>query len=102
MARSDLLLNLVRAGSSGDSNLFRKTVEALIAEERGKKHDVLADRLACYLQSSPATQLPPLNGQQNGYLTGTPRQSHELWAERVPRCGFEDLILPEAVSQGCR
>lgn len=102
MARSDLLLSLVRAGTSGDSILFRKTVEALIAEERGKKHDVLADRLATFLQAPAPSHPPPLNGQQNGYLAGTARQSHELWAERTPRCGFESLLLPEAVEQACR
>jgi len=36
MARADLLLNLVRAGSSGDRALFRKALEALIADEKGK------------------------------------------------------------------
>ena len=46
MARSDLLINLVKAGTLGDQPLFRKTVEAVIAEERGKNHTVLADRLA--------------------------------------------------------
>src|SRR5277367_2051729 len=44
MARSDLLINLVKAGALGDQSLFRKTVEAVIAEERGKNHTVLADR----------------------------------------------------------
>ena len=46
MARSDLLIKLVKAGALGDQPLFRKTVEAVIAEERGKNHTVLADRLA--------------------------------------------------------
>jgi len=46
MARSDLLVRLVKAGASGDQPLFRKTVDAVIAEERGKNHGVLAERLA--------------------------------------------------------
>lgn len=46
MAKSDLILALVRAGTSGDQNLFRKTVEALIADERAQQHNVLADNLA--------------------------------------------------------
>lgn len=100
MARSDLLLNLVRAGTSGDQQLFRKVVEALVAEERGKKHDVLADRLAQLLQSTS-------NGTRhlNGSLNGAPyaaTKPNELWAERVPQRGFEDLLLPEVVASACR
>lgn len=34
MARSDLLLKLVKAGSNGDKALFEKTVEAIVSEER--------------------------------------------------------------------
>ena len=51
MARADLLLNLVRAGAKGDHLLFRKSLEALVAEERAKQHHVLADRLAAHLNA---------------------------------------------------
>jgi hypothetical protein len=44
MARSDLLVSLVRAGTTGDTRGFRNTAEAIIAEERAKRHGVLADR----------------------------------------------------------
>lgn len=50
MARSDLLLNLVKAGNSGDRRTLRSTVEAIIAEERAKQHNVLADKLQEALQ----------------------------------------------------
>jgi hypothetical protein len=33
MARSDLLLSLVKSGVRGDGELFRRTVEAIVAEE---------------------------------------------------------------------
>jgi hypothetical protein len=33
MARSDLLLAMVRAGAAGNRTLFRKAAEAVIAEE---------------------------------------------------------------------
>lgn len=45
MPRADLIVNLVRAGTEGDQNLFRSTVEAIAAEERAKRHNQLADRL---------------------------------------------------------
>lgn len=73
MARSDLVLNLVRAGSLGDEVGFRRTVEAMIAEAREHQHHVVADRLAEYLalvqegagarrlrlRSAPSTSVAP-------------------------------------------
>jgi SpoVK/Ycf46/Vps4 family AAA+-type ATPase len=52
MARADLLINLVRAGAQGDQLSFRRTVEAIVAEERERQHHVVADRLAEFLKSS--------------------------------------------------
>ncbi|MEZ4552350.1 MAG: ATP-binding protein [Dehalococcoidia bacterium] len=40
-----MLLKLVESGSAGDRVMFRRAAEALIAEERGRRHDVLADQL---------------------------------------------------------
>lgn len=54
MPRADLIVNLVRAGSQGDQNLFRSTVEAMAAEERAKHHNQLADRLEANLRAANA------------------------------------------------
>ena len=64
MARADLLLRLVEAGSRGHLTLFRQTVEAIIAEERKKSHSILADRLSASLvqdteEPSPTAHLQP-------------------------------------------
>jgi SpoVK/Ycf46/Vps4 family AAA+-type ATPase len=92
MARSDLLVNLVRAGSRGDDSLFRRTVEALIAEERAKQHHVLAQRLAEYLAAGPNGKLPIARDERvQGLLT-----------ESVPERSLDDLILPESVASACR
>jgi len=96
MARSDLLLTLVRAGTAGDQPLFRKAVEALIAEERGKKHEILADRLAQFLTEPQYT-----SRHANGSLNGTAKPS-ELWSERTPLRGFEELLLAEPTATACR
>ena len=45
MARSDLLINLVKASANGDRQMLHRTVEAIVAEERAKQHNVLAERL---------------------------------------------------------
>jgi len=44
MARADLILNLVRTGIERDDQLFRKTVEAIAAEEHSKRHYAFAEQ----------------------------------------------------------
>ncbi len=91
MARSDLLINLVKAGAAGDQALFRKIVDALIAEERGKNHDILADRL------TQAAVPPKTNGQvlRPGHSLTAP--ANDLFFELTPKRAIEDLVLPEGV-----
>lgn len=90
MARSDLLINLVKAGSSGDYMLFKATVEALIAEERAKQHHVLADRLTENLKT---------NGGGTRALPEEP--PHGLFFEVTPTRKIGDLILTREVEQAC-
>nr|WP_322996694.1 hypothetical protein [Castellaniella sp.] len=52
MAQADTLVALVKAASSGDQSSFRKLTEALIQEERGKGHRILAERLEKALRAS--------------------------------------------------
>ena len=42
---SELLVSIIRAGAEGDPKQFRKAVEALAAEERTKKHNILAEKI---------------------------------------------------------
>ena len=80
MARSDLLVKLVKAGASGDQPLFRKTVDAVIAEERGKNHGVLAERL------SEAASSEQSNGRENSQASlRSPSLAHDLLFEVTPR-----------------
>jgi SpoVK/Ycf46/Vps4 family AAA+-type ATPase len=87
MAKSDLLLSLVRAGVAGDKAMMRATVEALMADERAKSHHVLADRLERALQTvavaSPTATSTSTN-QGNG---------REAILEVTPRVRIEDLVL---------
>jgi SpoVK/Ycf46/Vps4 family AAA+-type ATPase len=97
MARSDLLISLVKAGSSGDRRGFHATTEAIIAEERAKRHDVLADRLSKAIQH---------NG--NGNRTSAPslvptdpfNRGKDFVSEITPRRRLEDLVLPATARQG--
>jgi AAA+ superfamily predicted ATPase len=93
MARSDLLVSLIRAGTKGDLVLFRKTVEAIVAEERSKQHHVLADRLMECFQENGKVQSPRT-------LSSDPQVAN-LFVEVNPRISLDDLILPPIVAQAC-
>jgi hypothetical protein len=95
MARADLLIDLVRAGTRGDQTFFRKALEGLIAEERAKQHHILADRLASYLQQNSNSANPqPLPARRNG-------SPSDLFVELEPRRRLGDLILPDVVTGAC-
>jgi len=93
MARADLILNLVKTGIEGDEQLFRKTVEAIAAEEKSKKHYALAEQLTALLKTSitqttrtPATTDPKL---QNAYYIVKPKKT------------LDDLVLPGELYNAC-
>lgn len=90
MARSDLLVNLVKAASSGDSVQFQKALDEVIVDERGKHHHVLADRLSQLKQLKP-----PMQRHTNG--NGISDNIFKLIHERIPERNLEDLTLPETV-----
>lgn len=92
MARSDLLLTLVQAGNSGDRSLFRKAVEALIAEERAQQHNVLADNLTRVVADKNGSKTQQFSGGEN---------VHGLFYEITPRRTLEDLILPPVIKKAC-
>lgn len=93
MARSDLLVNLVKAGSQGDQKLFRRTLEALIAEERAKQHHVVADRLSEFLNRD--------GGGGNKLTSVADWQIQSLIHETTPRRSLAELVLPSVVTKIC-
>ncbi|MCU7801922.1 MAG: ATP-binding protein [Candidatus Thiodiazotropha sp. (ex Lucinoma borealis)] len=95
MARADLLLSLVKTGIEGDQPTFRKTVQAIAAEEKAKRHYALAERLTELLQSSIAPLPNPAAGAsdaklQNAYYVVQPKRT------------LDDLVLPEGILKGCQ
>lgn len=85
MARSDLLVSLVRAGATGDRSMLASTVEALVAEEKSRSHNVLADRLQRALQAVPVTTSSEMRRPQAG--------GRDFVIESEPRVRLDDLIL---------
>ena len=86
MAKSDLIVSLVRASVTGDKNMLRSTVEALMADERARSHHIVADRLQRALQAVAVTP-PALTSAQ-------PVQGgRETILELTPKIRFDDLVL---------
>jgi len=86
MARSDLLVSLVRAGAGGDRTMLASTVEAIVAEEKARSHHILADRLQRALQSVPVTTSNEMRRPQS--------VGRDFVIESEPRVKLTDLILP--------
>jgi len=98
MARSDLLVNLVRAGAIGDRETLRSTAEALVADERAKKHFIVADRLQRALSAVPVT--PPALTTTSTQLN--PVNGREAILEMTARLRLDDLLLPLPAQQSGR
>jgi|SRR5438552_13290675 len=94
MARADLLLKLVEAALAGDRDLVRKVVEALAAEERAKRHTVLADDLAEMLKRPDTAPSPSALSLTSAMLSGI-GAFHEI----RPKRRLLDLVLPEIVRE---
>lgn len=94
MARSDLVLNLVKAGSIGDYTLFKKTVEALASEERSKQHHLFADRLLANLKSNGTSFTLTSNGIDE--------KIQNLLIEIQPKISLQDLVLPNITLSECK
>lgn len=90
MARSDLLISLVKASVSGDKAAVRSAVESIIAEEKGKQHTILADRLTRAMQSNGNRMNMPRPVPETG------RRPREFIVEVTPLQTLDDLILSEA------
>lgn len=93
MPRADLIVNLVRAGSQGDQNLFRSTVEAIAAEERAKHHNQLADRLEANLRAANAR--PKATEAVRSFDGGHGGLLYEI----EPRRTLESMLLPPDVAK---
>lgn len=89
MARSDLLVALVKASATGDRQGLQRTVKAIIAEERAKQHNILAGRLEKALVNGRAAsaEIRPPSEPSN--------RAREFVAELTPRRRLDDIILTE-------
>ncbi|MGC8733141.1 MAG: AAA family ATPase, partial [Halothiobacillaceae bacterium] len=98
MARSDLLVSLIRAGATGDREMLRSTAEAMVADERAKKHFIVADRMQRALSAVPITP-PALTASSQILATANGR---EAILEITPRLQLDDLLLPLPAQESAR
>lgn len=98
MARSDLLINLVKAGVNGDTGTFRRTVDAIVAEERGKQHNVLADQIERVVRTTNGN---PLSNAPRHVPEGSQR-AKDFISEIMPRRKLDDLVLPDTTQLATR
>lgn len=94
MARSDLLIKLVRASVAGDQSAVRAAVETIIAEEKHKQHTVLADRLTRAMQ----TNGNGINKHPSSSVSKPAHKGRGFIAEITPRRELSDMVL----SKTCR
>lgn len=93
MARSDLLVKLVEAGTTGDRSLARKAAEAIIAEEKSRQHHTLADRLTRALATSPNVVAGPVPKGRDYLAELTPRrQLSDIAMKGETRAAIEEFI----------
>lgn len=92
MARADLLVALVRSGTTGDQRAFQRAAEAIIAEEAAKKHSTLAGQLTDALRTTQRSNghATPHSFHRSG---GPSRLYHEVQPDRE----LDSLILPPEV-----
>ena len=77
-----------------DQTAARAAAEAIIAEERAKKHNILAERLATAMIERP-------NGRGARFVGSSQRQ-REFVMEVIPRKRLDELFLSDANLQACR
>ena len=93
MARADLILNLVKAGAQGDQAQFQKTVEALAADERAKRHTILADRLLAQLRLDT-------NGYSSSPKTSGGNSINSSFVSQIsPERTLDDLIISSSTEE---
>jgi hypothetical protein len=96
MSRSDLLIKLVEAGAQGNQPMLRRTVEAMVAEERAKQHHTLAERLTGALARVEKTG--PRAVAATSYI---PDRVRDYVVEIPARRTLDELILSPSLRASC-
>jgi SpoVK/Ycf46/Vps4 family AAA+-type ATPase len=85
----------VKSGATGDKHTLGKIVDAIVAEERAKNHNIVADRIEKAYRSSNGNGNGKAAALMNAHSSESNARARDFIAEVTPRRRFEDLILPE-------
>jgi SpoVK/Ycf46/Vps4 family AAA+-type ATPase len=101
MPRSDLVKKMLESHQRGDESGFRATAEEIIADERRKRHDLLADELEGILRAESDEGVRPL---QIASVKPLPKSRDDLPLLQLsrPSTTFGDIVLREDLSSPIR
>lgn len=95
MANGKILRQLIKAGSTGDSEAFRSVSEAIIKDERQKQHHLLANDLEQILYGEHLKQAPKSAHRLIPNAPVDKERGLPLLDIKQPQRSLEEIILPE-------
>lgn len=104
MARGDLVCSLVRYGLEKNEARFQQAVNAVLAEERSKHHDNIADKIEYYIKQNPVQesnnnckmqQFVTLGNQNNLCVIEPKRRMDTLLLTEDVKHEVEELIIEQ-------
>lgn len=93
--RTDLIIDLVKASVNGDQKEVRNVAEAIAADERGKRHTGVAERISKALNQKPNGIA---NGRNRAIRSG---ESFSGVSRKDPTRPLDDLYLDHTVHNAC-
>ena len=97
MANGKLLRQLVKAGVDGDTEAFRKASEAVISEERGKQHHLLANDLEKVLHGQASAVNKPAILRFGTSVPADKERGLDLVDVRQPVREINDLVVSDEI-----
>lgn len=96
MARSELIIELVKAALNQDSSRVRTLAESIVSEERQKEHHFVADQLASVISQSGSKVGETKNNPQSSLSNDS--AGSVVW-RKTAEAKLSDIVLPESQRQ---
>lgn len=96
MARSELVIELVKAALTQDSSRVKILAESIVSEERQKEHHFVADQLSSVISQSGSKVDNPKN--HSHYLASNDFAGSVVW-KKTAEAKLSDIVLPETQRQ---
>jgi ATPase, AAA family len=96
MARSELVIELVKAALTQDSSRVKMLAESIVSEERQKEHHFVADQLASVISQSDSKMGGTKNNPQSSLSNDS--AGSVVW-RKTAEAKLSDIVLPESQKQ---